>query len=81
MILYTSASGEGQTKRSRERKATLENDIVRMKKEEKEQSDSERVKHHERESEARWRARVGARMERIEQKSLILAQDERWRRA
>ena len=80
MILYTSASGEGQTKRSRERKATLENDIVRRRKR-KEQSDSERVKHHERESEARWRARVGTRVERIEQKSLILAQDERWRRA
>ena len=62
-------------------RSTLENDIVRRRRKRKEQSDSERVKHHERESEARWRARVGARMERIEQKSLILAQDERWRRA
>ena len=35
MILYTSASGEGQTKRSRERKATLENDIVRKRRKRK----------------------------------------------
>ena len=35
MILYTSASGEGQTKRSRERKATLENDIVRRRRKRK----------------------------------------------
>ena len=35
VILYTSASGEGQTKRSRERGSTLENDIVRRRRKRK----------------------------------------------
>ena len=64
VILYTSASGEGQTKRSRERKATLENDIVRRRKRKNSQIPKEL-------NTMRGKAkRVGARERELEWKGL-----------